>query len=284
MKISKKHIVIDGVKFTYFKKGRGKAFFIVPALHANFDRFKAVFDYLADHFTVYIPELPGIGSKETLNSHAHTAENYAYFLNKMIGRLKLKKYYLGGASLGAVIAIRMLEKIKKEPAKLVLFQGIYDGDLLKPEKLYHLIIKIAFKFGPYHPFPRKLLNYFLKNEQLLYWVYRFNYRGRPDIEKIIRHQIEQTVSMNGGVWLEIIYDLFNLHLGEENLKYDIPTLLVFSEFDNILDTKNTVSGLKSIFSKSRLISIDLQEHAPSLPMTKDFVAEKISPLMLHLKE
>lgn len=281
IQLEKNQIDLDGVIFDYYKMGKGKPLFIIPALHSDFSRFQLLLEYLSRYYTIYFPELPGVGmSTHLFDTQKYSAQNYAHYLNLMVSKLKLSDYTLIGFCLGAVIAIRMLEKNNiPRPIAVILFEALYDGNYIHIDKKYSWIISLIMKLGPQNLLVRKFAGLALQNTKLLTLFYRFNYRHEKDLKKVIDHQIKLTKQMDTRAWLELTEDIFTLHLGRENLTFDLPTLLVFNIADNILDIEKTIAGVTKIFPRSQVVNIELTHHAPAGPIDEKLVHELMTPIL-----
>src|SRR3990170_3041604 len=230
--LPKKEIVINQIRFTYYRLGQGKSLFLIPAFHSDVNRFSSLLDILARYFTVYIPELPGISTISPLGNYQHTAKNYALLLSKMIAKLGI-------------------QTIKT--------------------------------FGPHNRLINSIIDSSLHSDKFLTLYFRLLYRHERHIDQVIRHQIKLTSQMNSRAWVELIYDIFSLHLKKENLIFNIPATLIYNIHDDILDTPKSIAGMKKIFPDSHVINVNLTRHAPSGPIDKAFVKRLIKPLLPTLK-
>lgn len=251
-------------------------------------------EYLSDYFTIYVPEIPGSSTPNPLPIE-HTAKNYAKIYNKLLTHLKLKNYLLAGFSLGAIIAIRMLEHRCKasQPSRLttlkpiehvMLVGGIYDSDLFKFPRKFAWAIEILKRTDPDNPIIYKLADFCLHDRKFLKWFLTMVYKNEPDLPKVIEHQTELTLNMHTRAWLELVHDIFNLHFSSEFLKFDIPATLVNNISDDILDGKKTTEGLLKMFPKGKNFNIILPRHSPKGPIDIEFVDKLLKPLLPHIKK
>lgn len=277
---------IDSIKLPYYVTGRGRPLFMVIGFHSTIKRFMPLIEYLSDYFTIYVPELPGNSTPHPLPME-HTAINYAKIFNKLLTHLKLKNCLLAGFSLGAIIAIRMLQPRQVrlgEAGHVMLVGGIYDSDLFKFPKKFLWAIKILKKTNPNNPIIYKMADFCLHDRGFLKWFLTMVYKNEPDLPKVIEHQTELTLNMNTRAWLEIVHDIFNLHFSRENLRFDIPATLVNNLSDDILDGEKTTEGLMKMFPKGRNFSITLPRHSPKGPINLDFVDKLLKPLLPHIRK
>lgn len=283
--ITKTNLAIDTIDFDVYQSGQGKALFLIPAFHSDYNRFQSIIEYLSPYFTVYFPQLPGIAIPKPLGHFKHTCRNYAYFMARIINRLELNNYVLMGVCLGAVIAIRMLQRDDlTKPRNLIFYEALYDADYFRIPLRYYWFIKLITALGPGNIIIKDLVNFALHDRRFLSLVFRLAYRHEHHLDKIIDHQIRLTQIMNTNAWLELIYDLFNLHLAGENLKFKLPALLMFNSQDNILDLENTAKGLQNIFPDSKLYHLIYTHHSPATPLDINTIEKLLNPLLPQLKE
>ena len=239
-------------------------------------------EYLSDYFTIYVPELPGNSTPHPLPME-HTAINYAKIFNKLLMHLKLKNCLLAGFSLGAIIAIRMLEYGFK-PGHVLSVAGVYDADLFHIPLRFRFAIEIIKRVNPNNPIIYNMAYYCLHSRRFLNWFLTMVYRQEPDFEKVVEHQIELTLNMDTRAWLELAHDIFNLHFSCENLRFNIPATLVNNLSDDILDGKKTTEGFLKMFPKGKNFNLTLPRHSPKGPINLDFVDKLLKPLLPHIKK
>lgn len=97
-------VEIGGLKLPYLTGGHGAPLVLLHGFTANKDIFAAVAQHLTPHYTVYIPDIPGFGE-------ATRDANLDYGIDAQVQRLwdftqalGLKKFHLGGNSLGCWFA------------------------------------------------------------------------------------------------------------------------------------------------------------------------------------
>ena len=285
-KIVRHEIQLDGVNWEYFTAGKGKTLLLVPAFHSDINRFKPLVDYLSQNFKVILPHLPGISNNQTLGNYSYTANNYARFLNLFVEKMRLQNYLLAGFCLGGVIIIRMLEQKVKQPEHVLIFEGIYDADFIRLQPMYRFIKQAILKLGPKNKLLNSLVDLILHDERALKLYLKFTYSKEKDINKVIKHQIEITKIMATRAYIEVIFDIFHTHFAQENLKFMVPTSLVYNKYDNLIDIKPTIEGMQRLFPNSEILQVDLTQHSPAGAIDIKFVHEMIRPLeekLLKLK-
>lgn len=277
-KIIRHEIRLDNVNWEYFTAGKGKSLLLIPAFHSDINRFKPLVNYLSQNFKVILPHLPGISNSQTLGNYPYTAKNYARFLNLFVKKMALQKYLLAGFCLGGVIIIRMLEQKVNRPDHILIFEGIYDADFIRLRPMYRLMKKAILKFGPKNKLLNSFVNLVLHDERALKLYLKFAYRKEQDLNKVIKHQIKITKIMATRAYIEVVFDIFNTHFSQENLKFTLPTTLVYNKYDNLIDVGPTVKGMKRLFPNSEILQVDLTQHSPAGAINIKFVQQMIKPL------
>ena len=112
----------------YFVGGKGEPLVIVHGgAGGGAQGWLQRIDELCQHFTVYIPDLPGFGLSQPLNG-SHDINEFVEFLNNFTSSIGLESFYLAGHSIGGGIALRYAVKFKHKVKKLVLINGIGVGN------------------------------------------------------------------------------------------------------------------------------------------------------------
>lgn len=81
---------------------------------------------LCRHFTVYVPDLPGFGKSQSVESE-NIIDEFVSFVDNFTDGLELDSFYLAGHSLGAGIALRYAVKFRHKVKKLVIIDGVGTG-------------------------------------------------------------------------------------------------------------------------------------------------------------
>ncbi len=86
---------------------------------------------LCNHFTVYIPDLPGFGQSEPFSGDSGI-DQFVEFINSFANSLNLKSFYLVGHSMGGAIAMRYAVSYRHKVKKLVIIDGVGVGKDVAP--------------------------------------------------------------------------------------------------------------------------------------------------------
>lgn len=102
--LTEESVQIEGLKLPYLTGGHGAPLVLLHGFTANKDVFAAVAQHLTPHFTVYIPDIPGFGEATRDTNLDYGIEAQARRLWDFTQALGLKKFHLGGNSLGCWFA------------------------------------------------------------------------------------------------------------------------------------------------------------------------------------
>lgn len=283
MEIKTSEIIIDGVKLKYHIAGHGRPFFLINAFHSDMIRILPLIRELSRQFTVIYPELPGMEGETHLNGHKYTARNYAHFLGLLLQKLKLENYILGGICYGAVIITWMLHDFQIKPANLFFVEALYDSTYIHVNFFFTTILRIVLNKKNAR-FLNFIIRHFVRNPNFLNLFFRIQFYKEKNIRDVVQNQIRLTTQMKPEVWVDAIYDIYDLRFDALKLVSEVPTILVYPEIDNILDIPKTIKGLKNIFPNSKVVYINFTKHAPSGTIDQAFVTNLVQPLTKDLND
>lgn len=279
------HVEISGVTWDYCKAGRGEPLVLIPAFHSTIERFAPLINYLRKRYTVYVPQLPGIGTHRPLSNERHTAAAYARHLVEFITKLKLKGVILCGFSFSSVIIIRMLAYASIRPKSVILCASFSDGAAIRLEPVARVLVRfIRWLYRKSPSCAYRLAERLLGNRMFLSGLFFVWYglKGARNLRSIISHQIALTIAMHPHAWVECIDDIFSTALSSQTWRFRVPALLVFPKHDNIIDTTATRRTLTRLFPTHRVITVQFTKHAPWEPMDKQFVRTLLDPVLSSL--
>lgn len=102
--LTERSVEIEGIRLPYLTGGHGAPLVLLHGFTANKDIFAAVAQHLTPHYTVYIPDIPGFGEATRDPNLDYGVDAQARRLWNFTQALGLKKFHLGGNSLGCWIA------------------------------------------------------------------------------------------------------------------------------------------------------------------------------------
>ena len=169
------------------------------------------------------------------------------------------------------------------PEKLVVYGAPYDRQYIHPEPAQRLALFFYRFFRGNKKTAERFIRNVLCNQALLVVVFGIRYLGHKNYLQVIRHQVHLTVTVHPRAWMDIIDDVFSLRLSQEDIQFEVETLLVYNKTDNILDVPPTVAGMQKIFPNSQTKIFTNGLHAPASPLSEEDVklwAEAILPLLV----
>lgn len=119
--ISPKLIEIDDTHIALRKYGRGPNLCLIHGFPTHGYTWRKILPSLAEHFTCYVVDLPGLGDSKWTATTDFKSEVQADRLLQMLDLLKLKDYSLIAHDSGATVARIMALKEPKKVKKMVLF-------------------------------------------------------------------------------------------------------------------------------------------------------------------
>jgi pimeloyl-ACP methyl ester carboxylesterase len=95
----------DGSRLRYLKTGTGPPLVLLHTVRTQLDYFQRVIPALADEFTVYAVDLPGMGWSDIANGARYDAPELLSAVVEFVRALDLRAVTLAGESMGAAIAL-----------------------------------------------------------------------------------------------------------------------------------------------------------------------------------
>lgn len=97
-------IVIGGARVHYKREGTGPVLVLLHGSGSSLQCFDEMVPLLLPHFEVVRLDLPGCGASAPMPDQDYRIESFVRFVNDFAQRLSLRKFQLGGNSLGGNIA------------------------------------------------------------------------------------------------------------------------------------------------------------------------------------
>jgi abhydrolase domain-containing protein 6 len=113
--LEQKSIDIDNVHFEYLEGGKGEVLVLLHGFGGNKDNWTRIAKFLTPHFRVIAPDLPGFGESSRDKDATYTYSAQVNRLHKFIEALGVRKFLIGGNSMGGNIA--------------GIYTAKYDGDI-----------------------------------------------------------------------------------------------------------------------------------------------------------
>jgi pimeloyl-ACP methyl ester carboxylesterase len=115
----------DGSRLRYFAAGSGPALVLMHTIRTQLDYFHRVIPQLWDSFTVYAPDLPGMGWSDIVPGARYEQPDLRSAVVEFVTGLDLHDVTLAGESLGGALALQASIDLKDRVSRVVAFNA-YD--------------------------------------------------------------------------------------------------------------------------------------------------------------
>jgi pimeloyl-ACP methyl ester carboxylesterase len=115
----------DGSRLRYFTVGTGPPLVLLHTVRTQLDYFQRVIPLLWDSFTVYAPDLPGMGWSDIVAGASYEAPDLRAAVVEFVTASDLREVTLAGESLGAALALSASVELKERVSRVVAFNS-YD--------------------------------------------------------------------------------------------------------------------------------------------------------------
>jgi pimeloyl-ACP methyl ester carboxylesterase len=117
---------VDGLRIHYLTAGAGPAVVLLAGFPQTSDAWRKIIPSLAEHFSVYAVDLPGLGHSDK-PSDGYDTKSVATRLYKALQALGLNRLHLVGHDLGAWVAATFAAMFRDEVTRLVVMEGGIPG-------------------------------------------------------------------------------------------------------------------------------------------------------------
>ncbi len=227
-RICSKEMKVGTLDVHYFQGGEGDPLVVI---HGGGDSARAWLENLtelADHYTVYAPDLPGFGHSQPIGDNFHISE-YVEFVEGFTHGLELERFHLMGHSLGGGIALNYALKFPRKVKRLVLVSSMFLGKE----------IALWARFLSYPASVRSLAEAGITAFKVLGWFIRLLYAPFEFIVPFSRVQmgIGRAVMTLHGQTIVLLNRLSELVM---------PTLLIWGARDGIVPARHAYAAAEVI--------------------------------------
>ncbi|MBV8471451.1 MAG: alpha/beta hydrolase [Burkholderiaceae bacterium] len=170
-----KRAVFDSVQMPYLDGGSGEAVLLLHGFGGDKDNFTLLARFLTRHYRVIAPDLPGFGDASRDPAASHRIVDQVERLHAFVETLGLKRFHLGGNSMGGFIAAEYAARYPEQLISLWLLdaagtaaahdsptmrQYVATGELpllLRTPQAFTTLLHTATSRPPYLPYCVKLL-------------------------------------------------------------------------------------------------------------------------------
>lgn len=254
-------MTVSGVKIHYLTLGEGKPAVFIHGHRSDAQRFKGIFADIGHRYKIYAPDLPGFGQSEELTV-CHNLENYFPYVLKFVQKLKLEKFTLIGASLGATLATLVAMEMPQKIEKTVLLAPIFDRSSFKLPRFKYLWAIFLVATFPKSRFLVKLINGFIRRDRIFRKFVAFFLSPELRKPEIIDYEVKQWRVMDIKVWAQTLASLLTFKFPKKRVKIKTKALLIFTEGDQYLDVPGTITSFAEIFPQYEVMTIPGLKHMP----------------------
>ncbi|MET9844669.1 alpha/beta fold hydrolase [Streptomyces ossamyceticus] len=115
----------DGSRLRYYTVGTGPALVLMHTVRGQLDYFQRVIPLLWDHYTVYAPDLPGMGWSDIVPGARYEEPQLRAAVVEFVRGLDLHDVTLSGESLGGALSLSASIDLKDRVSRVVAFNS-YD--------------------------------------------------------------------------------------------------------------------------------------------------------------
>jgi len=245
-------IDVKGLRIAYLEGGKGDALVLLHGFGANKDNWDRIAKYLAPHFRVIAPDLPGFGESSPDPAGNYGIQAQAERVNAFVRVLGIHSLHLGGNSMGGNIAGVYASIFPNDLRSLLLLApgGVASSEESEMTRLM--------KEGKPNPLVAESVEDY---ERLLDFVFvKRPFIPRP-IKKVLIREAMEHQPLNRKIFQQLhgSADVPPLEVLLKGLP--VPTLIVWGAQDRVLH----VSGakiLESVMPKAKAEVLDGSGHLP----------------------
>ena len=205
--LSKKVIEVGNYTIHYLEGGQGETILLLHGFSANKDNWPRLAGSLTENYHVVAVDLPGFGESSKIETDSYNIASQAKRVNRIVETLGLKKFHIGGNSMGGAISGKYAVDYPEKVLSLALLNtaGIHSAEKSEFRKLVAkgdnpLLVKtpedfrrtMRFVFVEPPPIPGRILDYLTKqsimnrdfNEKIFSQIVKENYSLENDLSKI----------------------------------------------------------------------------------------------------
>ena len=128
--LEQKSIDVDNVHYEYLEGGKGEVLVLLHGFGGNKDNWTRIAKYLTPYFRVIAPDLPGFGESSRDKDATYTYSVQVARLHNFINALGIRKFLIGGNSMGGNIAGNYTARFENE---IICLWLIATGGVISPE-------------------------------------------------------------------------------------------------------------------------------------------------------
>lgn len=280
-RLSGEYLKFNQHQIYHYFAGKGIPLIFIHGGRSDALRFEAIIRYLAGHFQVYAPDLPGFGKSPPLPGR-QTLTAYAQVIREYLKYLNLKDFLLVGGSMGGIIVIEAL-KPNDLPVRIVgLMATPYDKSVISLPPVKLALLKVFLKSLYYSKIGLWGLQKIIDSDPVMEPLIRRAQPPKFRRSEIVKFEVRQWRVMSMKVWTETILDTLNVNFAQESFKINAPAVVLYPAKDHYIDNEKNLKGLAKIFKEIRPVELPLDRHVPPGRMSYQEVKALSDPLINQL--
>lgn len=264
-----KFIKIDNFNLHYKEYGDSEnVILLIHGFGASTYSFRDIFKPLSNYYKVYAIDLPGFGLTErvpskNLSFNPYSRSGQVEVIKKFLDSLGVKKVIILGHSMGGGVATYFTIKYPQYTEKLI----IEDGAIFESVMGEGLVKFLKTFFGKFlwPPLVKILVNQIARLKDIAYY-------DKSLITEEVFNQYKKV--LNAKNWDKGLYEIVisqeKLNLEESLDKIEIPTLIVWGEFDKVISVEMGYK-LNKLIKNSELKIINNCGHVPHEEKPEEFL-------------
>lgn len=248
------------IHYLEFGKKDKPSLLLLHGFHGTSSSYITLSAYLSQNFHVYTPDLPGFGKSDGLKNGFRISKA-AFTMVKFTKKLKLKKFYLCGASMSGAVALEMIPHVEKNLRGLILLSPLFSNKHFKLGKK-KLFLKALIKFGKIPPVYHILAPKLMKNDTFVKYLLRIFSTSPGVSNKDLKERVENTRTCDCQTYIDGLDDILNYEARIDKIFSQVKTAIILNPDDELIDPQKTYDGYKTIFPKSKYIKIAIDNHNP----------------------
>jgi pimeloyl-ACP methyl ester carboxylesterase len=274
-------IDLPKTRLHYMQCGEGEPLVMVPATISRLENWRALVQFMGQHFRVYFFELPGHGKSSPFPEPFRTrlvAETVEAFLNK----LRLKTVSLMGFSFGGILTLETLRLLQDRVQNVILLAPALTKRALQFEKIHLWLVRNAVKVLK-QPGVRAGLLRLIRNKRfsplMASVLARFsNLEKNISMDEVFRNISDSTAD----VLSYQLDELLNFEPTVEPQPFSQPCYFAMSVNDPVLDFDTTADVVGSQFSHVHVERFTHTYHQPPHVLSFNEIFQKYNPLLDYI--